>query len=490
MKITEHNYYRLLLPIVFLLGFGFVLHAQSNPWIQAGQNFLQSEVLGSSMVGFQVIELDSRKVLTQEQADKLFVPASILKSWYTLAAIDQLGAGYRFITHIKTNGKLLPDGSLEGDLIIEASGDPSLASDRFGSKYDLDHFLNAIYILLKKKGIRCIDGSLILHMKDSCPSLSGDWLWEDIANYYGGGAWGFNFNENAFEATFQVPSRAGKRTNLLNIEPLIPFLTLQNEVISGEKGSGDQAYFYGGPNDYHKVIRGTLAAGLGQYTIQGAIPNPPLSFLHLLQRYLEDKGIFVEEISINEQGSYPGKVLGSYQSPTLIEIAKKCMDYSINLYSEALGKLLLAHHGKLPEKTYPSKEGWKAVFSPYSSVVGMQLADACGLSHSNLISPSTMNAFLLEMIDLLGKDKVLQVFPQNGRDGSARSFLPGKEFENNLWIKSGSLSGVMNYTGLFQSVSDQKYYLFTITTNHNRFSTQKTKSEIKKLIKAWMKLEM
>lgn len=489
MKCFELKYYFSICMLVFMTGICVDGYAQPNPWEQAGHKFLQSAPLESSFVGFQLIDLQDKKVLAEKQAEKLFVPASILKSWYNLAAIDQLGTDYHFITRIKTNGQLLADGSLEGDLIIEASGDPSLASDRFERKYDLDHFLNAFYVLLKKNGIHCIDGQLILQVQDSGPALSGDWLWEDIANYYGGGAWGFNFNENSFEASFLIPSKAGKRTRLQRIQPSIPFMTLQNEVMSGKKSSGDQAYFYGGPNDYHKEIRGTLGAGLGQYSIRGAIPNPPLSFLHILHRYLESKGIYVTEIRLTDQPQPSVQVLGTYQSPDLIDLAGKCMDYSINLYSEAFGKLLLAHHGRSSRKNYPSKEDWEAIFTPYSLTDEFVLSDACGLSHSNLLSPHVMNAFLIKMIDRLGFEVLQEVFPKNGKDGHARDFITTGDYPVKLWLKSGSISGVLNYTGFFQSPKDQKYYLFTIMTNHNRYSTKRVKAEIKKLLREWMKIE-
>jgi len=462
------------------------LWAQQIEATRFEREFLGSNALEQCIVGYQLSELQSGKVISAFQADKLFMPASTLKVLYTLAAIEKLGSEYRYETKIKITGDVLSDGSLEGDLIIEASGDPSLGSGRFDPDKDLTHFLEAGYRLLKKNKINCIDGRLIILLKDRSNPVCGYWPWEDIGNYYGGGAWGFNFNENEYELEFQIPGKPGKLTRINSIDPFIPYLSIQNEVTSGDSGKGDQAYIFGGPYDYQKVIRGSLPTGRKTFVIRGAIPNPPLNFLAILQQYLENKGLYAEGIDIQYESLESKRTLGVYKSPSLIELARECNNESINLYSEAFGKLLLLSETGYQQTTYPSEEVWASVFREYNLADDFQISDACGLSPSNYISPATMNKFFHEMSKRMTMDQLLDVLPKNGKEGSVVSFITDRGYKDNLWLKSGSIAGVLNYTGIIKSSGKEQYYAFTIFTNHRSKKIKGAKMEIKGLIRYWM----
>ncbi|MEX0587089.1 MAG: D-alanyl-D-alanine carboxypeptidase, partial [Pirellulales bacterium] len=75
--------------------------------------------------GILVVDAASGETLFEHQADKLFAPASVTKLYSVAAALDALGAEHRFVTPIFAQGKL--EGShLAGDLILVASGDPTL----------------------------------------------------------------------------------------------------------------------------------------------------------------------------------------------------------------------------------------------------------------------------------------------------------------------------------------------------------------------------
>jgi D-alanyl-D-alanine carboxypeptidase/D-alanyl-D-alanine-endopeptidase (penicillin-binding protein 4) len=448
------------------------------------KRFINSEALKTSHVGIQVTSVRTGEIKAAYQGNKMFVPASTIKVLYTMAAIDQLGSDYRFETRISYSGEILEDGSLEGDLIIQASGDPSLGANRFSSSSDLNHLLSGIYKLLGKKGISCIDGQVVVSNIGLSNPVSGDWLWEDVGNYYASGAWDFNFNENQYEVEFEVPKQNGQPTKLISISPRIPFLILDNQVVSGPHGSGDQAYIFGGPNNHRKIIRGTLPAGVGSYRIKGAIPNPPYNFGVILQNYLEAKGIFTTGVKTVKTVEHMTKSLGVHRSPALIELVRACNNHSINLYSEAFGKALLAKNNIIAGNQYPDSDHWSAIFKNYKIPDSdLLLTDACGLARTNLISPNAMNGFLINMVDRLGADLVLDILPQNGVEGSATDFIKDKKYSQRLWIKSGYVSGVLNYTGFFRDVQNDELYAFTIFTNNNKVRTAKVKEEIRKLLK-------
>src|SRR6516225_8003073 len=81
--------------------------------------------------GLLVVDAASGEILYQKNADKYFVPASNMKLLTTALALDTLGSGYRFRTTLDTNGVLLPNGRLSGDLILVGRGDPNISNRKF-----------------------------------------------------------------------------------------------------------------------------------------------------------------------------------------------------------------------------------------------------------------------------------------------------------------------------------------------------------------------
>src|SRR5262245_9417049 len=73
--------------------------------------------------GWLFVDLASGEVVMERDSEKLFIPASTTKLFSTAAALDALGADYRFHTPIYRRGKLNESGELGGDLILVASGD-------------------------------------------------------------------------------------------------------------------------------------------------------------------------------------------------------------------------------------------------------------------------------------------------------------------------------------------------------------------------------
>lgn len=76
--------------------------------------------------GLLVCDLASGEVLYEYQPDKLFAPASTTKLYSVAAALAELGKDHRFETPIVRRGEVTAEGRLDGDLILVASGDPTL----------------------------------------------------------------------------------------------------------------------------------------------------------------------------------------------------------------------------------------------------------------------------------------------------------------------------------------------------------------------------
>ncbi len=470
------QYLKFLYPLFAL--FYFQTNAQTITNYRLKQLIENNPRLSKSFVGVSVYDLKNDKEILAYNSTKNFIPASVLKLLYTLSAIESKGKNYKFHTQIAYTGKILFDGTLQGDLIITPSGDPTFGSHRF-YKNGYKSIFKIIKDVLAKSGIRCIEGNIILVLDKQSYPVHGSWTTEDIGNYYAGGSWGLNFNENLYKLKFSLGNKVSSPTKILNINPKVPNITLKNNVLAGEKGTGDNSYIYGLPYDFHREIKGTLPLGKKTFTIKGSIPNPPLSFLRLLGDYFDDNNIYFTDFEIRNNDFQNKTKIHVFESPELFQIVKTCNNWSINLYSESLSQLLCLESNHPADYLYEKEI--KMFFKRYKTdFTNAQIVDGCGLSSENHISPKTLTRFIKEMIDELGLFTVIDILPKAGVEGYAKK-IPIK----NLWIKSGSIQGVLNYSGIFKSKTG-KYYSFSFMTNNNNENI-KLKADIFEVIRQLIK---
>jgi D-alanyl-D-alanine carboxypeptidase/D-alanyl-D-alanine-endopeptidase (penicillin-binding protein 4) len=76
-----------------------------------------------SRLGLHVTDRATGDVIFDIRSDEWFLAGSTTKLWAGSAALDALGADYRFETPVYRTGPIETDGTLDGDLILVASGD-------------------------------------------------------------------------------------------------------------------------------------------------------------------------------------------------------------------------------------------------------------------------------------------------------------------------------------------------------------------------------
>src|SRR5712691_3949611 len=104
-------------------------HAQSESSLsQRIQKVISRPEFAHANFGIEFYSLDTGKVVYALNADKLFVPASTTKILTEGTLLATLGADYRFHTRIYRTGAIDAHGTLKGDLVLVASGDPNLSN--------------------------------------------------------------------------------------------------------------------------------------------------------------------------------------------------------------------------------------------------------------------------------------------------------------------------------------------------------------------------
>src|SRR5437016_6814781 len=105
------------------------VRAQSEPSLaQRIQKVISRPEFAHANFGIEFYSIDTGKVVYALNADKLFVPASTTKILTEGTLLAKLGADYRFHTRVYRTGAIDKHGTVKGDLILVASGDPDLSN--------------------------------------------------------------------------------------------------------------------------------------------------------------------------------------------------------------------------------------------------------------------------------------------------------------------------------------------------------------------------
>ena len=102
--------------------------------------------------GVKVVSLDSGNTLFEQNAGRLFSPASNCKHFTMALALDQLGGDYRIKTSLYAATKPDQRGVLKGNLILYGRGDPTINA-RLNAG-DIFRALEPLVATLTNAGIR------------------------------------------------------------------------------------------------------------------------------------------------------------------------------------------------------------------------------------------------------------------------------------------------------------------------------------------------
>lgn len=445
------------------------LGAQASKLDIAIDAMMQDPQLKYASVSFCAIDIEKNAVICERNPNLALIPASSMKVITTSAALGILGGGYQFRTLLQYDGSI-EGGVLRGNLYIKGGGDPTLGSPMMSSAPNADAVLNAWVAAIRKAGITRIEGAVV--GDDSyfdSNIIPYTWQWGDMGNYYGAGVYGLNFNDNMYSLFFQQKATVGDVPTIKRVEPALPYLQFTNEVSSGEKGSGDNAYIFSSPYGHEIVIRGTIPAGSGEFRVRGALPNPPYYAAYSLTEKLKNSGITVSKAP--QVWSKPLTIMNRQTfhttlSPPLLDIVKHINEDSRNLYCEALLKAI-----GLKVKNAPTFDaGLIAIMDFWMSrgvdMNGFFMHDGSGLSSRNSISARTfaqiMRKAYLEPTTFHDFYNQLAVA---GETGTLAAIGKKTAAAGNIHAKSGSINRVRTYTG-YATTRSGRVVAFSILVNN------------------------
>ena len=395
-----------------------------------------------------VYNVSTGKPLYAYDAERSVVPASVEKVFTTGVGFARLGSDFRFITKVAVRGNIDREGVLHGDIYLFGGGDPLLGSYRY-RQTSSDSLFSSWSNAIRKKGIRRVDGRVCYNTAvfDDQP-LHDSWQWGDVGNYYGAGVYGLNFHENMYFVYFNPDKHLGHPANAVRIQPKNLDILGKCEVTTGPQNSGDQVTIYGSPTSRERLYRGTVPLGKNDFSVRGAMPNPPRSCADLFASYLRTQGIAISMGSVQVY-SMPDslRMVLDYYSPLYYSIAQYTNLTSNNIYAESIFKYL----GYVKYGTGSFENGARAVTDYFDERGlehdGVRIVDGSGLSRLN----RTTTDFLCRYLMALGRenfyDRFLNSLAVVGQNGTAKNLLPSLPKDIKVYLKTGTMDGVKSYAG-------------------------------------------
>lgn len=451
---------------------------------------LQAPYMRGASFSLVVKDVQEGRTVYSYDTDRLQSPASVLKTVATATALEILGEDYRYPTTLEYDG-ILENGTLEGNLYIKGSGDPSLGSSHFAPGQN--KFLSTWIAALQKAGIKHITGSVISDESIfDTEGVSIKWLREDMGNYYAPGSYGISIFDNMYKLSLQTGA-AGTRPVLKGTEPDIPFIRFKN-YLKAAPVSSDSAYIIGAPLDDMRYLYGVLPANREAYVLKGDIPDPALYLARYLTDQLQQKGIRVDgspscyriEVEENRWKKGERKEIVTTYSPTLREIASVCNHVSHNLYADALVKTVgLQYKPRRNEMISSFGRGVQVVKEYWEKkgldVFPLRMNDGSGLAPADKVSAGFMGELLVYMAtESAVSDAFIASLPQAGIEGSVRNFLKGSKLQGKARLKSGGITGVRSYAGYI--TKDGKTYAVAVFSNNYSCPMSRMTRALEKLL--------
>lgn len=477
-KDTKKTYLCNMRRIMFAGALLACLGLQAQNLQQTVDRAVAREPLAGAVVGVMVQDMEGN-VLARREPGRRMVPASNMKLITTGTALHALGPEFRFETRIGYVGTV-EDGTLHGDVYVIGGGDPTVGvSDTIAVKTD------ALFwrwkTMLKDAGISRIDGRIIGDGRAFEGHLENQsWAYDDLGTYYGAGTSALSFYANAVDFAVAAGAEGGP-VKVTQRYPETPWMHFGNLTVTGPKGTGNSLYLYTTDLAPYAEMRGTFAVDRKPKTEHFANKYGALTCAYYFWQNLRSTGWEVTGgyADIDRGGYVRGsdfvpadkagepRPVGTSYSPSLSRIVRETLVESDNFYAEALFRQM----GERASGNAAYDSSRVAVLEVLEGLMGKDLSglrmeDGSGLSRMNTVSPAFLADFLRAMTLSRGFDAFLAGLPKPG-EGTLSALLPrlAPEQKDRFRLKSGSMDGVLCYSGYVLDGTGAPSKVFSILVN-------------------------
>ena len=423
-----------------------------------------------SNVGMAVYDLTDNRMLYEYQADRLSRPASTIKLVTAITALSQSEFDEPFRTEVWYRGRVEGD-TLHGDLYVVGGFDPEFDEE------NLDSLVSAV----ARAPFSVIKGRVYgdVSMKDSLYWGSG-WLWDDNPASFQPYLSPLMLEKGTVRVTVS-PTQTGD-TAEVSVSPASSYYNVTNTALTRTSSAGNLRVTRRWMENSNEIlVSGNVTK---RQTRTFNLYSSQDFFMHTFTERLRASG--VRCLSAMPDSLYAfgelvrdslANLLTVHETPAQ-RVLDEMMKESDNLNAEAVFYRLGAQY--TGRKHIRARDALKAVRGLISDLglnpLDYRLADGCGLSHYDYISPNLLVSLLryaYSHTDIFRK--LYKALPIGGVDGTLKYRMRrGTPAYRRVFAKTGSYTGINCLAGYLQT--EQGHWVAFAIMNQNVLSGRKARA--------------
>ncbi|MBI3138713.1 MAG: D-alanyl-D-alanine carboxypeptidase/D-alanyl-D-alanine-endopeptidase [Sphingobacteriales bacterium] len=421
----------------------------------AFQRFEADSQLRHALSSLYVIDANTGEVIFDKNSQTGLAPASTQKIITSVTAFELLGKDYTYKTEFWLNNST-ENYSKKRLIMVRQTGDPTFGSNRFNLTMPAVIFNGLGKALAERKLPPEAVTYRLYNNRFPLQKIPDGWIFQDIGNYYGAGAAGFNWKENQSDILLRSGKREGDPVRIAALDTMAGAGFIDNQLKTGSPGSGDNAYYYfqyGNHATSFPLLQGTIPPGRERFQIAIAVADPFLYFLKELEKskLIAAGTALPADFAVVSAWMPSGQdeKIYTHQSPALDSIVYWFNKKSINLYGEALVKTFAYE-----KQGYASADSGLTILKRFWEEKGLDpeelnLYDGSGLSPLNRVTTHAQ-------VEILKYARTRDWFPY---------FYEALPEYNGMKMKSGTISDVKGYCG-YHKAKDGREYIFSFLINN------------------------
>ena len=456
-----------------------------------------------AMFGIEFYSLDSNRPTYTLNADKLFVPGSTTKLLTEGTALELMGADYQFHTRVYRTGSVDKSGTLAGDLVLVASGDPNLSArvrtdgtlafENEDHAYDGDVHTRAVpgdpLLIIRKlaaqvaeHGIKRITGRVLVDatlFPGGDRELGTDVVMSPIV-----------VNDNLVDLIVGPGATVGAAASIAPA-PATSYVRIVNTITTSAAGAAPNVELSSDTADasglHTLTVSGSTPLGVAPVLYGYRVPDPARFAEVTFAEALKERGVAVDMTGSSHaadfksmHGSYvPANVVAEHVSLPLREEVRITLKVSQNLHASMTPRIVKAVLA--PGDTSKTGFDLERDFLQRAGldVTGAQQADGAGGDAH--FTPAFMVSFLAYMSHQKDSATFRNALPILGRDGTLWNIQPSSPAVGHVFAKTGTfgVSDPLNrrvfVTGKglagYITTKDNRHLAFTVYVNNVSVST-------------------
>jgi PBP4 family serine-type D-alanyl-D-alanine carboxypeptidase len=414
--------------------------------------------------GMEFWALDDDKPVYRMNEQQFFTAASTTKLLTEGTALSVLGPGYRFHTAVFRRGPIRPEGTLAGDLVLVAAGDPNLSNriQRDGTLafQNRDHaydtlrggaqvvpgdplaVIRKLATQVAKAGIKKITGHVLVDVSlfpEGARELGSGVVISPIA-----------VNDNLIDVTI-MPEFEGAPPRV-TLAPATQYIHVTSQLKTGPPSKITPAISF---NDVRRpdgsfavTVKGTVPTG-PPILRTWRVPEPSRFAQMTFVEALKQAGVSaIADLTLAAPGAQlkayykPEDRVAEHVSPPFAEEAKVTLKVSQNLHASMTPYLLGAVIGK--DRNYPLQAGFD-VENQFLTKAGLDVSGASqsdGAGGDAFFTPDFMVhylAYLAHRQDIF--PMFFKALPVLGKDGTLADIQTDSPAAGHVHAKTGTLGG-------------------------------------------------